>query len=182
MIAEKNDMEKPGEGNRPRSADSIGSADSRFDSERAELFEALGHETRIRILQILSKSPSSFSELKKGVKIESSGNLSFHLGKLGNLIRTDSNGDYLLTDDGQEAVRVIDTSIECGISRKLGNRGLSPKFNLGTIAISIVWAVMMVVVSLFVRGDAGLGTNLLFVEMGGFIASFSILSWLGRVS
>jgi len=181
MIAEKNEMEKPGEGNRSRSEDATRRADSRFDSERADLFEALGHETRIRILQILEESPSSFSGLKKAANIESSGNLSFHLGKLGNLIRTDSNGDYSLTDDGRDAVRVIDTSIECGISKKLGHRDLSPRVNLVTIAISIVWAVMMVVVSTLVRGDPGLGTNLLLVEMGGFIASFSILSWLGRV-
>lgn len=182
MIAGKNSMAKPGEGNRSPSVDAIRSADSRFDSERAELFEALGHETRIRILQILEESPSSFSELKKGVNIESSGNLSFHLGKLGNLIGTDSNGDYLLTDDGKEAVRVIDTSIECGISRKLGGSVVSPKFNPGIIGISIVWAIMMVVVSLLVRGDPELGTNLLFVEAGGFIASLSILSWLARPS
>ena len=85
MIAEKNEMEKPGEGNRSRSEDATRRVDSRFDSERADLFEALGHETRIRILQTLSDSPRSFSGLKKAADIESSGNLSFHLGKLGSL-------------------------------------------------------------------------------------------------
>ena len=122
MIVERDEMVKPQEGNGTQNVDDLRGADSRFGSERAELFEALGHETRIRILQILSETPSGFSELKKRVNIESSGNLSFHLGKLGNLVRTDSNGDYLLTDDGREAVRVIDTSIQCELSRKLGDK------------------------------------------------------------
>ena len=155
--------------------------ESKFNSERAELFEALGHETRIRILKILSESPCSFSELKRRVSIESSGNLSFHLGKLGSLVKTDSNGNYVLTDDGQEAIRVIDASIQCGVSRALGNRKFFPKFNLGIIAISIVWAAVMLGVSIFVRGNSELGSTLLIIEIGGFIATLSILSWLGRI-
>jgi len=155
--------------------------DSKFNSERAELFEVLGHETRIRILKILSESPCSFSELKRRVGIESSGNLSFHLGKLESLVKTDSIGNYVLTDDGQQAIRVIDASIQCGVSRALGDRRISPKFNIGIIAISIVWAAVMLVISSLVRGNSELGTNLLIIEIGGFIATLSILSWLGRI-
>jgi hypothetical protein len=80
MTVEENDMEKPGEGNRKGSVDPIRSADSRFDSERAELFEALGHETRIRILQLLSKSPSSFSA-QEGCEYREQRQLEFSLGK-----------------------------------------------------------------------------------------------------
>lgn len=48
---------------------------SDFDSSRAELFEALGHPVRMKILEFLGKAPLGFSELKKKVGIESSGHL-----------------------------------------------------------------------------------------------------------
>ncbi|MDA4124434.1 MAG: winged helix-turn-helix domain-containing protein [Thaumarchaeota archaeon] len=57
-----------------------------FDSARAELFEALGHPNRIRILQAMREGPLGFAELKRQVGIESSGHLTFHLGKLGGLV------------------------------------------------------------------------------------------------
>jgi len=157
----------------------VGRADESYDSQRAELFDALGHPTRINILQILADSPQSFSELKRKVGVGSSGNLSFHLGKLENLVRTNSDRNYVLTDDGQEAVRVIETSVQCGVSRKLGDR-ISPRFNLGIIAISIVWALTMIAVSLFVPGNTVLGTALIEVLLGGFLACLLILVWLGR--
>jgi len=77
-----------------------------FNKDRAELFEALGHPTRIKILQTISKSPLSFSELKKETCIESNGLLSFHLSKLNGLIKT-VEGNYTLTDEGREAMRVV---------------------------------------------------------------------------
>ncbi len=33
--------------------------------------------------------------------------LTFHLGKLGNFIKTDANGDYALTDDGRSSFKLI---------------------------------------------------------------------------
>lgn len=42
-----------------------GNQEDAFNKDRAELFEALGHPTRIKILQTLEKSPLSFTELKK---------------------------------------------------------------------------------------------------------------------
>jgi DNA-binding transcriptional ArsR family regulator len=77
-----------------------------FDVTEAELFEALGHPTRITILELLNKEPMSFSALKNVLGIESSGHLSFHLGKLSRLVKTDADGRYGLTDLGREAVRV----------------------------------------------------------------------------
>jgi DNA-binding transcriptional ArsR family regulator len=78
-----------------------------FSKEKAELFDALGHPTRIKILESLSNSPKSFSDLKKDLNIESSGLMQFHLGKLQGLIKTISDGSYVLTDEGREALRVI---------------------------------------------------------------------------
>jgi DNA-binding transcriptional ArsR family regulator len=60
------------------------------DQERAEVFDALGHPTRIAILKTLSEGPAGFSELKKRTSIESSGHLQHHLNKLDGLIKTDA--------------------------------------------------------------------------------------------
>ncbi len=81
-----------------------------FSRDRAELFEALGHPTRIKILRLLADSPRSFSELKSALDIDSSGQLQFHLGKLKGLVRTTDESDYALTDEGKEALRI--TTVE----------------------------------------------------------------------
>ena len=77
-----------------------------FDLREAELFEALGHPTRIGILQTLNVNPLGFSELKKKTGIDSSGHLTFHLSKLAGLVKTNLEGKYYLTDGGREALRV----------------------------------------------------------------------------
>ncbi len=78
-----------------------------FDSSRAELFEALGHPSRVKILKALERNPLGFADLKREVGIESSGHLQFHLSKLGGLIGTTPEGKYALTDEGKEAIRVL---------------------------------------------------------------------------
>ncbi|MGD0396017.1 MAG: winged helix-turn-helix domain-containing protein [Nitrososphaerales archaeon] len=83
--------------------------DAEFNRTRAELFESIGHQTRIRILEAISQEPLTFSGLKKRVGIDSSGHLSFHLEKLSNLIKSTADGTYALTDDGSEALRLIQT-------------------------------------------------------------------------
>ncbi len=89
----------------------MGSSEDRdsFNIARAELFEALGHPTRIRILELLAASPMSFSDLKKALSIESSGRLQFHLGKLDTLVKVVSEGQYALSDEGREALQVSET-------------------------------------------------------------------------
>jgi DNA-binding HxlR family transcriptional regulator len=81
-------------------------ASDEFDVREAELFEALGHLTRIKILQTLNENPLAFSELKKKIGIDSSGHLTFHLSKLAGLVKPNSEGKYCLTDSGREALRV----------------------------------------------------------------------------
>jgi DNA-binding transcriptional ArsR family regulator len=61
-------------------------------TEIEQNFEALGHPTRLRILQALSESPLGFSDLKKKTGIESNGLLSFHLGKLDGLVKSSQEG------------------------------------------------------------------------------------------
>jgi DNA-binding HxlR family transcriptional regulator len=64
----------------------------------------------MRILQILSERPLGFSELKRETGIESSGLLAFHLGKLTGLVKVNPEGSYALTDEGREALRIVEAS------------------------------------------------------------------------
>jgi len=88
--------------------------ENQFDASRAELFEALGHPARVQILRALQRRPLGFAELKREVGIESSGHLQFHLGKLTGLVITTPEGVYTLTDDGKEAIRVLNTTTGSG--------------------------------------------------------------------
>jgi len=71
------------------------------------LFDSLGHPLRIKILESVKEAPLAFSEIKKKIGIESSGHLTFHLDKLKGLVRANTDGNYELTDDGKEALRLI---------------------------------------------------------------------------
>jgi DNA-binding HxlR family transcriptional regulator len=74
----------------------------------AELFEAISHPARIKILKTLKKKPSSFASLKRQLDIDSSGNLDYHLKKLGQLVTVREDGLYGLTDAGNEALLSIE--------------------------------------------------------------------------
>jgi len=74
----------------------------------AELFEAISHPERIKILKILSKKPSSFASLKRQLGIESSGNLDYHLKKLRQLVTVREDGLYGLSDAGREALLSVE--------------------------------------------------------------------------
>ena len=79
------------------------------DRQRAEVFDALGHPTRILILKVLSEGSLGFADLKKKVAIESSGHLQHHLTKLNGLIKTDEYGKYCLSDEGKDALLTVQT-------------------------------------------------------------------------
>jgi len=74
------------------------------DKQRAEVHDALGHQTRIKILRTLSEGPLGFSELKRSLDIDSSGHLNHHLEKLGDLIGKDDYGKYCISDKGKDAL------------------------------------------------------------------------------
>ncbi len=79
------------------------------DRQRAEVFDALGHPTRIIILKALNDGAMGFAELKKRLNIKSSGHLQHHLSKLDGLIETDENGKYCLSDQGKDALLAVQT-------------------------------------------------------------------------
>jgi DNA-binding transcriptional ArsR family regulator len=74
------------------------------DRQRAEVFDALSHPTRIMILKALSDEAVGFADLKKTLGIESSGHLQHHLNKLKDLVKTDEYGKYTLSDQGKDAL------------------------------------------------------------------------------
>lgn len=117
------------------------------DRERAEVFDALGHPTRIVILKALSEGPAGFAELKKKTSIESSGHLQHHLNKLDGLIKTDDYGKYCLSDQGKDALLTMQTVEQSSHNANGSHRS---RFNTKTalVAISLLLVCLLVVASL----------------------------------
>ena len=149
-----------------------------FDSSRAELFEALGHPIRVKILRTLNERPMSFTELKRETGIGSSGHLQFHLSKLAGLIKTDTSGSYALTDEGREALHVAQAVLRAGAGPKKG--GISARFVTAIVAVSTVWAVMMVAASIELDGTGF--DSIVVILGGGFVACLLVLARLGQTS
>jgi len=150
--------------------------ENHFDSSRAELFEALGHPTRVKILRTLTERAMSFSELKRETGIESSGHLQFHLGKLSSLIKTDVVGNYALTDEGRDALQIAQTALRSEtLLRKCWT-----KIDTAIIAVSIVWALTMVATSIELAGTGF--DSVVMILGGGFVACLLILTRLARSS
>ncbi len=90
-----------------------------------------------------------FSDLKRRVDIESSGLLAFHLGKLSHLVVLTQDGRYALTDEGKEAVRMIEITKEEGHPQTIKVRNKSPKLHVMIIAILLVALVALGSISLY---------------------------------
>jgi len=112
--------------------------------KRAELFDVLGHPTRIRVLRTLEGGALSFSELKRALDIESSGNLQHHLGKLGDLVKQTDDGRYAITDDAKEALRLVD-SIEQKSAPTRAVQVESRKTRLSLFGLAVVVALLLVI-------------------------------------
>ena len=83
-----------------------------------EVFEAISHPMRIAILKELSKKPVGFADLKRKLKIKSSGLLDFHLKKMEAVITTDNYGLYTLNDTGFAALRAVHVVSNYGWQRR----------------------------------------------------------------
>jgi len=73
-----------------------------------EMFEAVSHPIRIDIVRILAEKSLGFADLKRELKISSSGLLDFHLKKLDELITMNKEGHYALTEKGFAALTTIE--------------------------------------------------------------------------
>jgi DNA-binding transcriptional ArsR family regulator len=75
-----------------------------------DLFEAVSNPMRIEIVKLLAEKPIRFADLKRALKISSSGLLDFHLKKLNNLIITNDEGNYTLTEKVFAALQAVETT------------------------------------------------------------------------
>jgi outer membrane protein assembly factor BamB/DNA-binding HxlR family transcriptional regulator len=122
--------------------------DDQEDQRRAEIFDALGHPTRINILKTLNEETMGFADLKKKVGIDSSGHLQHHLNKLDGLIKTDENGKYCLSDQGKDAlqsIQIVERATESTSKKRFGH--IHMKSSRLLKIISVFLAVALVVVS-----------------------------------
>jgi DNA-binding HxlR family transcriptional regulator len=99
------------------------------DRQRAEVFDSLGHPTRIVILKALNEGALGFADLKKKTSIDSSGQLQHHLNKLGDLIKTDEHGKYCLSDQGKDALLTVQTVEHASLAKKDSGKTLSRFYN-----------------------------------------------------
>jgi DNA-binding transcriptional ArsR family regulator len=128
------------------------------ERERAEVFDALGHPTRISILKLLSQEALGFADLKKKTGIESSGHLQHHLSKLDGLIRTDEHGNYRLSDVGNDAlftVQTVEATSRRG-RRKLTSDGRKSRILWST---SVATLTMILLVSTLYLSNAYISLN-----------------------
>jgi DNA-binding HxlR family transcriptional regulator len=122
-----------------------GTDDVEADKRRAEVFDALGHPTRIMILKALSEGPQGFADLKKKLGIDSSGHLQHHLGKLDGLVKTDDYGKYTLSDQGKDALVSVETVEKAAKSAPAQNgRGHIRKTTALKVAV-VALALLLVV-------------------------------------
>ncbi|MGY5875677.1 MAG: winged helix-turn-helix domain-containing protein [Candidatus Thorarchaeota archaeon] len=89
----------------------------------AILFEAISHPTRIKILFSLEGHAVGFAELKRKLEISSSGNLQHHIIKLATLVCINGDGDYILTDQGRDALVTIRAVRNSQNNQKSQNQG-----------------------------------------------------------
>ncbi|MBO3831871.1 MAG: helix-turn-helix transcriptional regulator [Candidatus Brockarchaeota archaeon] len=83
-----------------------------------DLFETLSHPLRIEILKLLAKGPMRFAEIKRELRINSSGLLDFHLKKLDDLIGVDGEGRYVLNEKGVAALQAVEIISKYGWQKR----------------------------------------------------------------
>ncbi len=83
-----------------------------------EVFEAISHPMRIAILRELAQRPIRFADLKRNLRIKSSGQLDFHLKKMETVITTDADGLYTLNARGFAALRAVHVVSNYGWQRR----------------------------------------------------------------
>jgi DNA-binding HxlR family transcriptional regulator len=119
------------------------------DRQRAEVFDALGHPTRIAILKALNEGALGFAELKKQTAIDSSGHLQHHLYKLGGLIKTDEYGKYCLSDQGKDALVTVQTVENASATKETLDKPPRFKGKTGLKSVAILLTALLIASSAF---------------------------------
>lgn len=114
-----------------------------LDRQKAEVFDALGHPTRILIIKVLSEGSLGFSDLKKKTAIESSGHLQHHLSKLDGLVKTDEYGKYCLSDEGKDALLTVQTVENASPKREVKVNG-HRRFRIGLKPVAFLLMTLLI--------------------------------------
>ena len=112
------------------------------DKQRAEVFDALGHPTRILILKVLSEGSLGFADLKKKTAIDSSGHLQHHLSKLNGLIKTDEYRKYCLSEQGKDALLTVQTVENASPKKETNGKG-HRLFKIGLKPVAILLMALL---------------------------------------
>jgi len=117
-----------------------------------DVFDAISHPMRIEILKLLSKKPLGFADMKRALKIDSSGQLDFHLKKMAVLVKPDPHGMYTLTERGFAALYAVNVVARHGWQRRafFANLGMMFILNMSfaiaappllplSLALSLPW-------------------------------------------
>ena len=125
-----------------------------------DLFEAVSHPMRIEIVKALAEKPLRFADLKRHLKISSSGLLDFHLKKLNDLITTNDEGNYTLTEKGFAALTAVEGAVGYYRLRSAQKRSfflalaVSVFVNIGTLWVAfqienyMIWYAIVLPVTL----------------------------------
>lgn len=117
-----------------------------------EVFEAISHPMRIEILRLLSRRPIRFADLKRRLKIKSSGLLDFHLKKMGNIITTNGEGLYTLNERGFAALQAVDVVSKYGWQRRayLISLGAYILMNVSVVFVTTFWFLVFIPSTLWI--------------------------------
>ena len=146
------------------------SSENERDYFKTELFEAISHPTRIKILKLLEKNPLGFSDLKHSLNISSSGNLTHHLNKLINLIKKNSQGKYTITNQGYEALLTI-KFINYPIQKWMATTN--------ALTTALVFYSIFLTTSIFFDWKNSFGVSDVFIPLIGLLST-SILFFISR--
>jgi len=83
-----------------------------------QVFEAISHPLRIDILRALARKPMGFADLKRKLRISSSGLLDFHLKKMATIVTTNEDGFYSLNQTGFAALYAVEVVSRKGSLRR----------------------------------------------------------------
>jgi DNA-binding HxlR family transcriptional regulator len=83
-----------------------------------DVFEAVSHPLRVEIIKVLAKGPRRFADIKRELRIESSGLLDFHLKKLGDLISINEESLYVLNEKGFAALQAVEALSKYGWQKR----------------------------------------------------------------
>jgi len=109
---------------------------SPIDYSRPRVFHVLKHELRRRIIEILSDSPASYTQLLRFLDVDS-GMLAYHLRNMEELLEKDGRGRYTLSGMGEAAVDLLKEGLAMEPSRPTLDMGrLSKTIFIGVLVLS----------------------------------------------